>query len=345
MSEAKSRDRSSNVPGLFCLAAVCFLILGAGVGFFARLTFENEFLVSAYVGGAAPGFRARISYAVGHWPDTFRWLLFGGIAGVLLSPVYAVIKLLRRRVEHRLPPLQQHATLTSPPNAESTQITTRPRTPDGGRDVTFTYSISQLILCLVTAVVVGSTAYICAWLSLGNYWLFTGKQGTTRTELSLLSDAIEKYRQKNGHLPAELTDLDRETTSVLLPDQRGWPCDFWSRPFHYDVNGDSYDLYSLGRDGQPGGDGLDADLHADRIDLWTEKLTLRQFTEETRTGGIRATCFLAGAIALPLCLLGIKKSTLERASRAKTFFRYVVTVLFTLVMAVVISVLHLPTGH
>ena len=42
------------------------------------------------------------------------------------------------------------------------------------------------------------------------------------------------------------------------------PLDPWGRPYHYispgRTNVESYDLYTLGRDGQPGGEGEDADI-------------------------------------------------------------------------------------
>jgi len=42
------------------------------------------------------------------------------------------------------------------------------------------------------------------------------------------------------------------------------PLDPWGRPYAYkspgQLNADSYDLLSLGRDGQPGGSGEDADV-------------------------------------------------------------------------------------
>jgi hypothetical protein len=167
----------------------------------------------------------------------------------------------------------------------------------------------------------------------------------TQGDLELLREGIVHHKEETGSLPATLADLEVVKKERVKVDEKGRPVDAWRRPFYYQIKGDSYDLYSLGRDGQPGGAGLDADLHAGKVDPRTQWLTLWQFMNHAETAGIRDTCILAGILAFPLCLLGVKRGATSRLSPIKVLVIHGVTAAFAILAAVVISVLHLPTGH
>jgi hypothetical protein len=164
-------------------------------------------------------------------------------------------------------------------------------------------------------------------------------------QLEDLRAEVERYRVANGRLPTSLAELEAVKEHKVPLDDEGRPLDSWQRPFHYEVNDGSYDLYSLGRDGRAGGFGLDADLHAGKRDLATELPTLWQFTTQLDTEGIQLSCFLAGLLAFPLCLLGVTRGARGRVSPARIVVVHGLTALFAVLTAVVISVLHLPSGH
>ncbi len=86
----------------------------------------------------------------------------------------------------------------------------------------------------------------------------------TRVQIRNLEVALDTYRMNHSRYPT----TDQGLEALLNPPgrQRGYidsiPKDSWDNEFQYrapGLNGD-YDLYSLGRDGQEGGDGLDADI-------------------------------------------------------------------------------------
>ena len=117
----------------------------------------------------------------------------------------------------------------------------------------------RLMLCLATAIVISATAYLCAWYNFRCFWYFRPLEAVvTRSLLHELQDQITDYQRKNGHLPATLAELEEVKNRSLRIDRAGLPVDGWERPIHYEVQGNSYELYSLGRDGQPGGTGPDA---------------------------------------------------------------------------------------
>jgi general secretion pathway protein G len=100
------------------------------------------------------------------------------------------------------------------------------------------------------------------------------KGSAARAQIELLALALDQYRLDNDFYPATAQGLAalREKPAGD-PEARNWrgpylrktvPLDPWGRPYDYkapgQVNTESYDLLSLGRDGQPGGSGEDADV-------------------------------------------------------------------------------------
>jgi general secretion pathway protein G len=91
-----------------------------------------------------------------------------------------------------------------------------------------------------------------------------------RAQLDALDKALATYRLDTGHFPSTEQGL---IALVEHPgDEPKWsgpylakslPADPWSHPYVYRNPGDQghdFELLSLGRDGQPGGTGLDADI-------------------------------------------------------------------------------------
>ena len=99
---------------------------------------------------------------------------------------------------------------------------------------------------------------------------------TARTQIKRLEGALETYRMDNARYPTTeqgLEALVHEPSSEPAPRnfqpggyiQGGQiPMDPWSEPYQYESPGQqnphSFDLWSLGADNQPGGEGLDADI-------------------------------------------------------------------------------------
>ena len=100
------------------------------------------------------------------------------------------------------------------------------------------------------------------------------KDATARSQIELLGAGLDSYRLDNGRYPT--TDQGLEALQVfptIQPQPSNWrgpylrravPLDPWDNPYIYfspgEVNTRSYDLISLGADGEPGGEGEDADI-------------------------------------------------------------------------------------
>ena len=97
--------------------------------------------------------------------------------------------------------------------------------------------------------------------------------GTTETILSTVSNSLDEYRVYNAKYPTTGEGLDALITptaeSKNFPEggyiKGGYPKDGWDNDLQYispGTEGRPYDLFSLGADGQQGGEGLDADIYA-----------------------------------------------------------------------------------
>ena len=90
-----------------------------------------------------------------------------------------------------------------------------------------------------------------------------------KMDVEQLGTAIDIYYLHNSGYPAQLDDLRTKPSGQDLPNwngpyvQKPVPNDPWNRPYVYVVPGqhnpDSFDLYTLGKDGQEGGSGSDQD--------------------------------------------------------------------------------------
>jgi general secretion pathway protein G len=102
----------------------------------------------------------------------------------------------------------------------------------------------------------------------------TAKDTAAQAQIEMLGSALDAYRLDNGRYPTTaqgLAALWEEPT--LEPRPTNWrgpytrkavPLDPWGNPYVYlspgEVNERGYDIISYGADGQPGGEGEDADV-------------------------------------------------------------------------------------
>ena len=128
-----------------------------------------------------------------------------------------------------------------------------------------------LIEILVVIVVIAILAALVA----PNVFQHVGaaKSATATSQMEMFTTTLDAYRLDNGSYPSTEQGLDAlwERPSVQPP--ANWrgpylrkrvPLDPWGRPYVYrfpgQANPTGFDLLSLGADGQPGGEGEDADL-------------------------------------------------------------------------------------
>jgi general secretion pathway protein G len=129
-----------------------------------------------------------------------------------------------------------------------------------------------LIEILVVIIVIGLLAGLVGPRILGR--VSEAKSATARTQIELLGVALDNYRLDNGAYPTSdqsLGALQEKPAREPIPInwrgpylKKAIPQDPWGRPYTYrspgEHNPSGYDLWTLGRDGQPGGDDDNADV-------------------------------------------------------------------------------------
>ena len=96
----------------------------------------------------------------------------------------------------------------------------------------------------------------------------TTKRNVAKSKIAVIEETIEIFMISYGRLPENLEEL--VTRPADIPEEK-WGgsslrakdiVDPWGRQFVYKQPGDhwQYDLYSLGKDGQEGGENEDADI-------------------------------------------------------------------------------------
>lgn len=126
-----------------------------------------------------------------------------------------------------------------------------------------------LLELLVVMVIIGLLAGIVA----PQYFAQLGKSNTkvAKAQIEAFGQALDQYRLDVGQYPT--TDQGLAALRTAPADVSKWqgpylkkdvPNDPWGRAYLYRSPGQhgDYDLYSLGSDGQPGGDGEAADVNS-----------------------------------------------------------------------------------
>lgn len=123
----------------------------------------------------------------------------------------------------------------------------------------------SLIEVIIVIVLIGSVLTLVTSRIMGGQ--DRANVGIAKTQLITLSSKVDQFRMDTGKLP---DSLDQLVTASGMPNWLGPYAkkeelnDPWQNPIAYRKPGESgpYELVSLGADGQPGGDSVNADLRA-----------------------------------------------------------------------------------
>ena len=126
----------------------------------------------------------------------------------------------------------------------------------------------SLIELLIVMVILGLLASLVGPKMFGK--LGMAKQKTAKTQIEMLMTALDGYRLDIGTYPSASDGLEALVRDPGLENwngpylQKGVPVDPWGNAYHYEFPGQhgEVDIYSYGLDGQPGGDGENADVNS-----------------------------------------------------------------------------------
>jgi len=126
-----------------------------------------------------------------------------------------------------------------------------------------------LIEIMVVVIIIGILAAIVAPNVIGR--VDDAQITKVRAEISNINTALKFYRLDNFAYPTTDQGLEALVTNPDDPNVRNWkpggylerlPRDPWGNPYLYlnPGNNGAIDIYTLGRDGRPDGEGMDADI-------------------------------------------------------------------------------------
>ena len=125
-----------------------------------------------------------------------------------------------------------------------------------------------LIELLVVMVILGLLAALVGPRLFGH--VGQANQKAARTQVEMMGQALDAFRLDTGRYPTTAEGLNALVTN---PGAEGWngpylkkgvPNDPWKKPYQYQCPGShgEYDLFSLGLDGAPGGEGENKDVNS-----------------------------------------------------------------------------------
>ncbi|QDT42218.1 Bacterial type II secretion system protein G [Gimesia alba] len=211
--------------------------------------------------------------------------------------------------------------------------------------------LPRLLIALLCGFVVFVILNVAAWYNLRGAYHVCRKQSFTRYYTLLrLREQIEDYRRDHEALPDELSEIPDFNSLRSLSDNP--TADGWGNPIQYRRTGENYELFSWGRDGKPGGVGLDADLYHDGRNRELSLPTFSQFfltndeSEVARDGFLRAG-LMAGVLVAFITLLSLRDT--EKSEEKMTTGRYVwftfVVIVISSAVGIFLLPVHIPSGH
>lgn len=126
-----------------------------------------------------------------------------------------------------------------------------------------------LIEIMVVVVIIGLLAAIVAPNLMGN--IDTAAVNRARQDIRSIETALNLYRLDNFRYPTTDAGLEALVTNPGEAQAPNWkaggylrrvPIDPWNNPYQYASPGrqGEFDVFSYGADGEPGGEGTDADI-------------------------------------------------------------------------------------
>lgn len=131
------------------------------------------------------------------------------------------------------------------------------------------FTLIELMVVIVIISILGAIAYPQTMKKIAR-----AKQTAAQTQIEIFAAACDNYFLDNDHYPTSEQGLEALRTEPSLdPKPRNWdgpylkkniPQDPWGHAYLYispgQVNPNSYDIISLGRDGKLGGEAIDTDI-------------------------------------------------------------------------------------
>lgn len=221
--------------------------------------------------------------------------------------------------------------------------------------MTVSRSAHAAIAIILGAVMFG-VSFLAAFGMMRSNFELQREQSVTLQVLKVVRTAINEYHGANQQWPVRLQveqlhlDLEKllvlESVSLSLA-RTGKITDAdlvdgWKRPLRYEADSQGFRLWSDGRDGRPGGTGLDSDLDGAQS-LRDVEPTFRQFLHELCPPGMWFSSTLTGIMTAVLWLSFAPRGLGRQHGYVSVYL--VATIGIALFIGLVMTFVQVPSGH
>jgi hypothetical protein len=204
----------------------------------------------------------------------------------------------------------------------------------------------RLLVALGVWVVVSGISLHVAWQQ-GNHSFFWHRLRETQRALADMNQAIVAYQTEFKVAPTNFEQLAGMTNAV--PEMWEWSqvgfTDSWKHPFIFSKEGTNCLIISYGRDGRPGGQGLDYDLTSHNPHAEEASPTFSQFFGCEEMRGMIDWSFICGGLAAILSFATVRIPNLDGRGVIRLGFRLLATLIGAIFVTLTITAVHFPSGH
>ena len=149
-------------------------------------------------------------------------------------------------------------------------LRSKPLPPSASRQARAGFTLVEILVVIAIISLLAGVVVLNVAPQLG-----MGKQAAAQSQIQILSSALDTYQLAHGAFPAQHQGLDalvRKPAQEPVPQNypesgylksRAVPLYPWKRPYIYLTPGrqnEPFEILSYGADGQPGGEGANADI-------------------------------------------------------------------------------------
>ena len=195
----------------------------------------------------------------------------------------------------------------------------------------------RFLIRFLIAVAIGSLSFFAALSSgMGQTW-YMSPQGEMSFLLEHQDWYVQRFISEHHKVPQSWDDI---------PEGNSYASDGWNNKTRLEAQGKSYDIIDYGRDGVPGGQGLDADVSLRHPQNADETLSLREQMGDPYYSETFRPAIWAGLLCSVLSILTVRfPKTLKWDRWAVFLFSLLCLSFFSTWFAAIIGSLHAPSSH
>lgn len=199
----------------------------------------------------------------------------------------------------------------------------------------------RLILSLFVGIVMTAIPLLSGWAAVMSPSAGVAEPKRAWIQLVTIQGFVREFQREHNRLPTSISEIEGGVGTL----RRDFN-DPWGRPLKLAISDKEFLVTTYGRDGQPGGIGLDADLSTDNLSPPEANLTLQQYLFEIDSSSVWLSCALCGLLAAVLTWRESRPQNSPFRTWLTPVIRLTVWGVLSIYVGSVIAATHLvPNGH